>query len=150
MKLTEKNNKAADKENHISDKPKNQVTRMNNEMDHQQNRSSEQVWLRPYYETESLESGDYTLRVWMPGVPKEDVAVALDDDVLTISGHRRERHPDDWKPVFTELPFGDYRLRLNLNIKVDEDRIKARVENGILTLDLPISEAAKPRKITIK
>jgi HSP20 family protein len=110
---------------------------------------SNQRWLRPRYDVKQLDSGDYTLRVWMPGASKESVSIALEKDTLLICGHREQFRQDGWTPVLQELPEGDYRLSLMLNMSIDGDRIKAHVEDGILTLDLPVAEEAKPREITI-
>ena len=106
-------------------------------------------WLRPRYDVEQLDGGDYALRVWMPGVSKDTVTISLEKDTLLITGHRERFREDGWEPVLQELPEGDYRLSLTLNMSVDGDRIKAHVEDGILMLDLPVAEEAKPREISI-
>lgn len=108
-----------------------------------------QSWLRPRYHVEQLDSCDYALRVWMPGVSKEGINISLEKDTLWITGHREQFRQEGWTPVLHELPEGDYRLSLQLNMSIDGDRIKAHVEDGILTLDLPVAEEAKPREITI-
>lgn len=107
-------------------------------------------WLRPRYDARQLDGGDYELRVWMPGVSKKGVHVSLDKDILTVTGTCESYREEGWRPVIRELPDGDYRLSLTLNMKIDGSRISAHVENGVLTLDLPIVEAAKPREITIE
>lgn len=111
--------------------------------------AEQQRWLRPRYDVRQLDGGDYALRVWMPGVDKSGVSISLDNDTLSITGSRERYWEESWSPVLRELPEGDYRLSLTLNMRVDGDRIKAHVENGILTLDLPLAEDAKPREIAI-
>jgi len=100
--------------------------------------------------TSARNQDDVELRVWMPGVSRDGVDVSLDDDQLTIIGRRRDRVPDAWRPLFVELGNYDYRLRVRLNLRVDTDGIKARVEDGVLTLTLPIHGEAKPRRIEVR
>ena len=109
----------------------------------------QQRWLRPRYDVRQLDGGDYVLRVWMPGVDKRGASISLDNNTLSITGSRERYWDEGWSPVLRELPEGDYRLSLTLNMRVDGDRIRAHVENGILTLDLPLAEEAKPREIAI-
>ena len=108
------------------------------------------IWLRLEYRIKPLENGDYQLVVELPGVSKKEVEVSLEKDVLTIVGRRPTLHDEGWKPLFQEIPRGDFRLAMTLNLKVDGERISAHVENGVLTLKLPIVDAAKPREIAIE
>ncbi len=107
-----------------------------------------QRYLRPHYDV----SGDqdaYTVRVYMPGVPKEGVELTLDREHLHIEGRRSSTTQEGWEPVFREIAEADYRLQLDLNIEVDDEKIEARTENGVLTLRLPVAESAKPRSIQV-
>lgn len=108
----------------------------------------EVTYARPWYQVEGGEEG-HTLRVAMPGVAKAGVEISLEEDQLSILGHRQNRVPSDWKPVFEERAEPDFRLRLRLNVDVDPDKIAARMEEGVLTLTLPVREEAKPRTIEI-
>lgn len=105
-------------------------------------------YVRPWYRVAGNGDG-HVLHVAMPGVAKSGVEVSLEGDDLTITGHRQDRRPEGWKAVLEELPSPDYRLRLRLNVAVNADRISAQVEDGMLTLTLPVREEAKPRSITI-
>jgi HSP20 family protein len=105
--------------------------------------------LKPVYSVDSAEHA-YEVRVELPGVPKGGVRVDLHENVLFIRGERRVKAPDSWRPLHRELPELDFRLRLRLNAPVDEDQMKASLEDGVLTLQLPIREAAKPRQIEIE
>ena len=57
--------------------------------------------------------------------------------------------PEGWRPLRRELTTGDFRLSLRLNVPVNEAKIKASVENGVLDLSLPKADEVKPRKIKI-
>ena len=91
----------------------------------------------------------YQLEVLMPGVSSKGIDVSLVEDDLTVVGRRARHVPEEWRPLFLELGDYDYRLRVRLNIKVDQDGIKAHMEDGVLTLTLPIRGEAKPRRIEI-
>ena len=90
------------------------------------------------------------VKVELPGMTKEDVAISLHDDLLTITGERRadENHPGK-ASLRTERFFGRFERTVNLPTQVDGARVSASYENGVLTVTLPKSEAAKPRQIEI-
>jgi HSP20 family protein len=93
----------------------------------------------------------YEVRVEMPGVAKDGVKIDLEDNVLSIRGERKTANvPEGWKPLHRELSPLGYQLRLRLNTPVDEDKLTASLENGVLTLKLPVKEAAKPRRIEVQ
>lgn len=112
------------------------------------NKALEQNWLRPLYDVSENEDG-FSVRVNLPGVSKNGVDISLEEDVLTVTGSRQSNVPKGWRPLRRELPHGDYRLSLQLNVPVNESKIEARVENGVLDLNLPKAEEVKPRKIKI-
>jgi HSP20 family protein len=91
----------------------------------------------------------YTVQVELPGVKKENVSVNLESDVLSVRGTRSTTPPADWKPLYRELSDVNYHLRLKLNVPVEDSKMSAKLENGILTLTLPVKEAVKPRTISV-
>lgn len=105
-------------------------------------------YVRPQY---TVKDGDgiYEVGVVMPGVPRDGVDVELDKNELTITGHVRRDVPENWKVLHEELSKDDYRLQLQLKFDFDGDGITAKVEDGVLSLRLPVSEAAKPKQISI-
>lgn len=102
----------------------------------------------PYHITRTAEACE--LRVVMPGVPKAGVQLQLEDNVLTVRGERSAALPEGWKPLHRELSPLGYQLRLRLNLPVDEARLSASLDSGILTIRLPVQEAAKPRRIEVQ
>lgn len=92
----------------------------------------------------------YEVRVELPGVAKSGVKIDLEDNVLSIRGERQSATPEGWKTLHRELSTLGYQLRLRLNTPVDEDKLTANLENGVLTLKLPLKEAAKPRRIEVQ
>jgi len=107
-----------------------------------------QTWRRPRYDV--LESDDaFDVRVCVPGVRRDGVDISVDGDNLSVTGTRTHSAMEGWRPLRRELPQGDYRLNLRLNVAVKESKISAHVEDGILDLTLPKADATKARKIKV-
>jgi HSP20 family protein len=111
-------------------------------------KAEREYFVKPHYKVKSEESA-FELGVIMPGVPKKDVNVSLENGRLTIAGTPHREVPESWKPLHEELTRGTYRLELQLQKDIDEGAISAKVEDGILTLRMPLREAAKPRLIAV-
>jgi len=85
----------------------------------------------------------------MPGVSKEGLGITLEDNELTIVGHRKhEAYPGE--TLFQESRAADYRRVFELDPAIDSAKISAKIEQGVLTLTLPKSERVKPRKIVVE
>jgi HSP20 family protein len=91
----------------------------------------------------------FTLEVEMPGVAKQGVEVTVEDGKLILGGHRTAVANDFGRPVYRERKMGEYRRVFDLDPSIDAARISARIEQGLLTVHLPKTEAVKPRKITV-
>jgi HSP20 family molecular chaperone IbpA len=85
----------------------------------------------------------------MPGVDEKTLNVHLDDGVLTIEGQVGLKDYEHLAPVYTEYKVGNYERRFTVSRDVDADKISARLTNGVLALELPKAERAKPRQIKI-
>jgi HSP20 family protein len=85
----------------------------------------------------------------MPGVDEKQIDVHLADGVLTIEGHVSVEGYGKLAPVYSEYNVGNYLRRFTVASDVDAERIKARVTNGVLEIELPKAERAKPRRIEI-
>jgi|SRR3954469_11332764 HSP20 family protein len=100
-------------------------------------------------EVNIFESKDeYVLEAEMPGVNKEGLEITLQDNVLTIIGHRSDETVPG-EALYRESRKADYRRVFELDPAIDADKISARVDQGVLTLTLPKAERVKPRKITV-
>jgi len=91
----------------------------------------------------------YILEAEMPGVGKDGLEVLLEDNELTIVGHRRHG-VEGASPVYVESVDRDFRRSFVLDPTIDTTKIGARMEGGVLTLNLPKAEKVKPRKITVE
>ncbi|MDI1315412.1 Hsp20/alpha crystallin family protein [Prosthecobacter sp.] len=91
----------------------------------------------------------YEVRVELPGVPKSSVKLDIEENILTVRGERSSTVPEGMKALHRELSPLSYLLRLRLNTPVNEDQMTAKLEDGVLTLRLPLKEVAKPRQIPV-
>jgi HSP20 family protein len=93
-----------------------------------------------------------SLKLWadMPGVRDKDVNVTLKDGVLTIVGQVATEMYSGLRPLYTEYNVGNYHREFALHEDIDESRIKATLKNGVLELELPKKEKAKPRQIEVQ
>ena len=111
-------------------------------------KSKSQLWRRPHYDV--FENDDaFDVRVNLPGVERDAVDISINGDDLSIIATRSTEDTNNWRPLRQELPQGDFRLNLRLNVQIKEDKVKAHVENGVLDLILPKADELKPRKITV-
>lgn len=93
----------------------------------------------------------FHLKVDLPGLDKKDVHVRMEDNRLTISGERREEKTKKEKNrVHTERSFGSFYRSLRLPKSVNESKIEAHFQNGVLNVQLPKTEVSKPTHIEIK
>lgn len=93
----------------------------------------------------------FIIHVELPGVSPDDVELTLEDDVLTIDGERRfydQRSTDGFKRI--ERRFGRFHRAVRLPDRVDADEVRARAEDGLLTITVPKADEAKPRRIEVE
>ncbi len=96
-----------------------------------------------------IEDGDgYVLQVEMPGVNKEGLEISVENNELTIVG-RRSLPVVEGTLIHRESRREDYRRTFELDPSIDADKIRAKIESGIVTLTLPKAERVKPRKIAV-
>jgi HSP20 family protein len=87
----------------------------------------------------------------LPGVDMKDIDITVNNNMLTISGEKREsKDKKDDKYSYTERYYGSFRRDLTLPDHIDVDKIDAQVSGGILKISLPKTEKAAPKKISVK
>jgi HSP20 family protein len=90
------------------------------------------------------------LKAELAGMDPADISVEVQDKVLTVSGERRfEEEVKEDKYYRIERRYGSFSRSIALPQTVDEDRIEAKYENGVLEVAVPKAEIAKPRKIAL-
>jgi HSP20 family protein len=97
----------------------------------------------------------YHLTAELPGLSEKDINLSLSDDMLTISGEKREERQEQDKDKnyhHSERRFGSFRRVIQLPQHIDRDKIEANYKNGVLSVALPKSHDARQRqkKIEIK
>ena len=85
----------------------------------------------------------------MPGVDGQDVDIDLRDDILTIRGAVSPVEDEIEASVYREFNWGDYFRQFTLAEVIDQEKIAAKMDNGILRLTLPKKEKVKPKKIQV-
>jgi len=98
------------------------------------------------------QNGDIVIRAELPGVKPEDVDITLHDNVLTISGERKAEQEEERGGYYIrERRYGSFSRSLTLPQGVDESKINARYEHGVL--ELTVEGAAvlqEPKRIQIE
>ena len=90
-----------------------------------------------------------TLLADMPGVAPGDAQIDLNDGVLSISGAVKPFEDKEASDVLIEFEIGRYYRQFTLSEVVDQSRIEAKLEDGVLRLILPKAEKAIPRRIAV-
>ncbi len=106
-------------------------------------------WIAPLidiYET----NDDYFLTAQMPGVTKENIKIKLEEGHLILMGRINFEDAVNKKYVLKESETGNYYRRFRISDSIDESKIDAKLENGILNIKLPKHERVKPKTIEIK
>jgi len=106
------------------------------------------TWAPP---VDIAEEGDRMLvRVEVPGVEEKDLRVQFEDGLLMVSGERQFERKDDRNYHRIERSYGTFVRTFSLPRNVDVNKIAASYKNGILEIEVPKLEEAKPRQIQIK
>lgn len=86
----------------------------------------------------------FHVRAELPGMSKEDVDITLANGLLTIRGEKKQEDEEKGKNFYRqERAFGTFSRTLQIPVDVDESKIEARFENGVLNIDLPKTEEAR-------
>ena len=101
--------------------------------------------------TDIFETDDaLTVVMEMPGVEKANLEINVENDVLNVSGRIDLAKYEKLAPVYTEYNIGHYRRTFTLtSSRINQERIAADIQDGVLRLTLPKGEQAKPRRIQI-
>jgi len=104
---------------------------------------------KPRY-TSRYDEASWQVRVFLPGVPKDEIKVTVENEILEIHATRPLNVPEGWRPLGEYPESKRYRLRLDVGPEVDASGITANQSDGILTLRLPLREEVKPRRIEVQ
>ena len=140
--------------------PRVELSRMQGELDHifsnffpmfgRENENGASVTWNPRIDV--VETSDaYELTIDVPGVEKDAIEISLHERVLSISGERVAREIDDNENVVrAERCTGRFHRSFSMPAKINEKKVDARHENGVLFVRIPKLDEVKPRTISIK
>jgi HSP20 family protein len=93
----------------------------------------------------------YVMKAELPGVSRGDVKITLKDNLLTIHGEKKRETEEKDKNYFrNERHYGVFQRTFTLPSKVHGEKINANFTNGVLTIEIPKAEDAKPKEIEVK
>lgn len=95
------------------------------------------------------ESGKVSVKLEMPGVARSDLEIRVEGTELTVIGKRQDTATHGtW--LLRERRRGDFHKKFAVDSSINLEKVDAELSNGILTLTLPMKEAAKPRRVEIR
>lgn len=97
------------------------------------------------------DANSYYIEADLPGLDKKDIAISIEDNILTLSGAREDNREDKKKGYYRlERQTGRFERQFNLGDHVDYSKSSAEFEKGVLTVTIPKKEESKPRQLDIK
>ena len=91
-----------------------------------------------------------TLLADLPGVQREQLHIRVDGDTLVLEATAQTGGPENMELVYGEAQCPAYRRQFTLSRELDTGRIEAQLRDGVLRLNIPKSEAARPRRIEVR
>jgi HSP20 family protein len=99
---------------------------------------------------DAYRKGDtFYLHLDLPGIQRDSIDLTVEQNVLTVRAERPGLQPDGIEMIAAERPAGTFTRQVFLGDTLDTDNMSADYTAGVLTLSIPIHEAAKPRKVEI-
>ena len=93
---------------------------------------------------------NFVVNCELPGMKKSEIEISLHDGVLTIGGERKQESERKEGETFrSERYFGKFQRSVTLPASVDGSKVKASYKDGLLSIELPKAEDAKPRHIEV-
>ena len=107
------------------------------------------AWVPPVDIFEN-DNHELVLKAELPDVTREDISLRVENNTLTISGHKKaETDVKEQQYRRIERTYGSFSRSFTLPATVDASAIAAEYKNGVLTVRLPLREEAKPRQIQV-
>jgi HSP20 family protein len=100
---------------------------------------------------DAFRKGDeFVVQFDLPGIETSSIDLTVERNVLTVHAERRRQEAEGVELLIGERPQGTFSRQLFLGDTLDAERIEAEYRDGVLTLRLPITEKAKPRRVPIQ
>jgi HSP20 family protein len=126
-----------------------EIDRLNRMFADFQTEAFNQAWV-PAVDIYETDAHEVVIKAELPDMKKDDIAVTFENNVLTLSGERRQDETtkrEQYQRV--ERHFGSFSRSFTLPNTVDAGRIAASYKDGVLTIRLPRREEAKPKQISV-
>ena len=91
-----------------------------------------------------------TLLADLPGVPRDQLHVRVDGDMLVLEATAAPSGPEQMELVYGEAQCPAYRRQFSLSRELDATRIEAQLRDGVLRLVIPKAEEARPRRVQVQ
>ena len=91
----------------------------------------------------------YVVEVALPGLPPDQIDIQMVGNTLTVSGEARFEAPEGRQYLVRQRQYGRFQTSVTLPDAADASQVKAGFEHGVLRLEVPKSETAKPKRITL-
>lgn len=98
----------------------------------------------------SSEDDAYVIRAAVPGLKPEEVEIQIHDDIVLLRGTSKAEEAEARDYLMREMGPAEFERRLRLPEAVNAAKAEATIENGLLTLRLPIADEAKPKTIKVR
>ena len=92
----------------------------------------------------------FRVQAALPGLERKDIEIVLEDSVLTIKGERKNEQESKRTYFAREIGWGAFSRSFRLPDNVDANKVSASYKDGVLMVELPKREEAKPRHITVE
>ncbi len=100
---------------------------------------------------DAFRSGDtFVVELDLPGVTPESIDLTVERNVLTVHAKRERHTAEAAELIVAERQYGTFSRQLFLGDTLDPDHMTARYADGVLRLEIPVKEQAKPRKVEIQ
>jgi HSP20 family protein len=126
-----------------------EIDRLNQMFADLQTEAFNQAWV-PAVDIYETDSHEVVIKAELPDVKKEDIGVTVENNVLTLTGERKQEQStkrDQFQRI--ERRFGSFSRSFTLPTSVDAGQIAASYKDGVLTIRLPRREEAKPKQISV-
>ena len=108
----------------------------------------EELWT-PAIDVSETEK-EYLVKAELPGISKKEIDISLTDGVLTIKGEKKQEKKEEKENYhFIETRYGSFSRSLRLPDDASAEKVDATYTDGVLTVSIPKTESAKPKKIEV-
>lgn len=126
-----------------------EIDRLNQMFANLQTEAFNQAWV-PAVDIYETDEHEVVIKAELPDVKKEDIGVTVENNVLTLTGERKQEQSakrEQFQRV--ERRFGSFSRSFTLPTSVDAGQIAASYKDGVLTIRLPRREESKPKQISV-